>query len=255
MTMRPFLLTTALLAVACGSEEDRAPAHHDAAAGHAPVDASPTGDEASTPDDAPSDAVVFPPLTVEGTAIAGQLQGAFLEVDCASEEIELQFCHPKDMGVENLMLKFGGEFGKSYEVTLGVWGVVEGILFQGGTVLGEHCYTGGTSNTPSIGTSGLPAEYGLVVGSQTYVLNYFEFGAGEHYTYGMEYVTDPITIPGGSDLTLFVRSPDDMMNTNHMESGVMHPPASLARRLAAIESQPLQGQFIYIEAKRITEAK
>src|SRR5205814_8215267 len=71
-------------------------------------------------------------------AIAGDLHGAFLELECDGEEIEFQFCVPKNMGVEDLMLRFGGEAGKRYAVVLEVWGVVEGIRYSGGKKLGEH---------------------------------------------------------------------------------------------------------------------
>ena len=181
-------------------------------------------------------------------AIAGQLQGAFLQVDCASAEIELQYCHPKDKGIQNLTFKFGGEPGKTYSVVLRVWGVVEGVRYVGGKAGGEHFYIGGMGNTP--GT----AEYGLIVGPRTYYLNYFEQDAGEHYTYGVSYETDAITIPGGAVLGLFVHDPDDFMNTNHMDSKPDHPSPGLQAHLAQIHSQPLQGQFVYLEVASATLA-
>ncbi|HXU83216.1 MAG TPA: hypothetical protein VN914_17600, partial [Polyangia bacterium] len=55
-------------------------------------------------------------LDPQTAAIAGELHGAFLELACMSEEIEFQFCVPRDMGVRSLKLKFGGEFGKAYSV-------------------------------------------------------------------------------------------------------------------------------------------
>src|SRR3954447_19906719 len=81
-------------------------------------------------------------------AIAGDLHGAFLELECDSEEIEFQFCVPRNMGVIDQMLRFGGEDGKRYAVVLEVWGVVERILYSGGKKQGEHFYVGGQSTTP-----------------------------------------------------------------------------------------------------------
>jgi hypothetical protein len=197
--------------------------------------------------DAAHESDMAKPVTDPATlAIAGELQGAFLQVDCASPEIELQYCHPEDKGIQNLTFKFGGEFGRTYSVVLRVWGVVEGVRYTGGQPGGEHFYVGGKGSTP--GT----AEYGLVVGSQTYHLNYFEQDGGEHYTYGVSYETTAITIPGGTVLGLFVRDPDDFMNTNHMDSTAAHPSPGLLARLAKIKSQPLQGQYVYLEVASAT---
>jgi hypothetical protein len=160
-----------------------------------------------------------------------------------SEEIEFQFCYPKEMGKRSLTLQFGGTPGKTYDVALAVWGVMETVHYQGGTLLAEHFYAGGTSGTP--GT----AEYGLSFAGQTYYLNYQEIGAGEHYTYGIQYETPPIPIPGGATITLFARDPNDYINTNHMDSKVTDPPPRLREQLFRIMMEPVQAQFVYVEVK------
>jgi hypothetical protein len=94
----------------------------------------------------------------------------------------------------------------------------------------------------------MTAEYGLQIGNQTYYLNHEIVGvAGDHYTYGFTYVTSPIVFLGGVNATLFVRDPDNFMNTNHMQSTVQDPTPGLQEKLDVILAQPLQGQFVYIE--------
>jgi hypothetical protein len=174
-------------------------------------------------------------------AIAGDLHGAFLEIECISEEIELQYCVPRDMGVQDLMLRFGGEAGKRYAVVLKVWGIVEGIFYEGGKKQGDHFYVGGQSTTP------MTATYGLQAGTQTYYFNHFDVGAGDHYSYGITYETPAITIPGAATLVLFGHSPDNIINTNHMQNEVMDPTPALEERLSKIASEKVQGQFVYLE--------
>jgi hypothetical protein len=207
----------------------------------------PTNDAAAPPalDAAPSAFDTAPPtlLPPETRAIAGELHGAFLELECLSEEIELQFCVPKDMGRRSLTLQFGGEPGRTYAVVLAVWGVMETIKYKDGTLLADHFYRGGTPDTP------MTAEYGLDVAGQTYFLNYQDVGAGEHYTYRIQYQSPAIPIPGGATLTLFVRDPDNLVNTNPMQNEVAGPPPRLREQLLRIMSEPVQGQFIYVEVK------
>jgi hypothetical protein len=189
---------------------------------------------------APEGAAVKPP--------PGELDGAFLELDCASEEIELQFCHPEDKGNREIPLSFGGEAGKAYSVVLGVWAVTETVTYQGGSKAGEHFYIGGASATPHT------AEYGLRVGDKTYFLNHMDADSGEHYTYGYQYVTPAITIPGGATVVLFVhnpQTPDDLINTNHMVSVADNPPPRLQQKLAVIHSRPLEGQYVYLEVQSV----
>jgi hypothetical protein len=216
-------------------------------------DAASSPDAAVLPDataDLTADRRAVPPdlapptlLPPEMAAIAGELHGAFLELECEGEEIEFQFCVPKDMGRRMLTLKFGGQPGKSYAVRLAVWAVMETIKYKDGMLFGEHFYAGGTPQTP------MTAEYGLEIAGQTYFLNYQDVGAGEHYTYGIQYTSPPITIPGGAAITLFVRDPDDFVNTNHMQSEVTDPPPRLREQLMRILSQTVQGQFVYVEVQ------
>jgi hypothetical protein len=220
------LLFCALLACTSPRRPDRP--ELDGAA--APVDAG--------PDLAPP--TLLPPAEA---AIAGQLHGAFLELECRSEEIEFQFCFPKDMGKRSVTLQFGGTPGKTYDVVLSVWGVMETVHYQGGTLYGEHFYEGGTSGTPDT------AEYGLSFGDKTYYLNYQVIGAGEHYTYGIQYDSPAIAIPGGAVITLFGRDPNDYINTNHMDSKVTDPPPRLREQLRRIMMEPVQAQFVYVEVK------
>lgn len=183
----------------------------------------------------------------------GELDGAFLEVDCASPEIELQYCHPKDMGNLEIPLRTGGEAGKSYDVVLGVWAVTETVTYTGGMRAGDDFYVGGASSTPHT------AEYGLRVGATTYFLNHMDMCSGEHYTYGYQYTTPPLRLPGGSTVVLFVRNPTgpdgDLVNTNHMDSKVENPPPRLQAKLDAIHMRPPEGQFVYLEVKSTAPAR
>lgn len=245
---RARLLAAGVLSgLACGSPS-RPPAVDAAAPPRA--DAAPHAD-AAVPGDAGSDVrpppdLAPPTLLLPGMmAIASELHGVFLELECASEEFEFQFCIPRDMGKRSVTVKFGGEPGKSYDVALRVWGVMETIKYRGGTLIPPAFYVGGTPETPDT------AEYGLEIAGQTYFLNYQEIGAGEHYTYGIQYSTPPIVIPGGASVTLFVRDPDNYVNTNHMQSMVTDPPPRLREQLKRILAQTIQGQFVYVEVKSV----
>jgi hypothetical protein len=229
--MRAVLLT-AVLGAGCLSSA-RPPGADAAVTPDAGIahDASPPAPDLAAP-------TLLPPETA---GIAGELHGAFLELECTGEEIEFQFCVPRDMGIRSVRLKFGGTAGKTYSVVLAVWGVMETIKYKGGTLSGEAFYTGGTPDTP------MTAEYGLEIAGQTYFLNYREIGAGEHYTYGIQYHSPAIPIPGGATITLFVRDPDDFVNTNHMQSMVTDPPPRLREQLRRIDMEMPQSQFVYVE--------
>jgi hypothetical protein len=230
--MRAVLLTAAVLAAGCLSSA-RGPERDGQVPDGAAADlASPA------PDLAPP--TLLPPETA---AIAGELHGAFLELACMGQEIEFQFCVPKDLGIRSLSLKFGGLPGTTYSVVLAIWGVMETIKYKGGTLSGESFYTGGSPDTP------MTAEYGLEIDGQTYFLNYREIGAGEHYTYGIQYQTPPISIPGGATVKLFVRDPDNFVNTNHMQSMVTDPPPRLREQLRRIDGEMPQSQFVYVEVQ------
>ncbi len=191
--------------------------------------------------DPPDAAVDHPAVPPEVLAIAGGLQGAFLQLDCRGPEIELQFCLPELMGKKSVTVKLGGTPGKKYAVALGVWGVMETVTYRNGKPAGGSLYVGGESGTP------MTAEWGLSDDTTTYFLNYFPTCAGEHYTYGIHYESQLLTLTGGSTLTLFVRDPDDFINTNHMDSQAPDPPPGLIPMLTKIRAMPLMGQFVYVE--------
>src|SRR5438477_6814321 len=73
-------------------------------------------------DAAPAPPDLAPPtlLPPDVQALAGELHGAFLELECMGPEIEFQFCVPKDLGIRSVALKFGGTPGKTYAVVLAV---------------------------------------------------------------------------------------------------------------------------------------
>jgi hypothetical protein len=234
----------------------------DAAGGGAAHDSRTTGGTGGAPDAAfdvgrePADAADARPDAAspdyrrpEGdpalVAIAGELHGAFLELECDSEELQFQYCVPRDEGMRSLTLAFGGEAGKKYAVVLEVWGVVEGVSYAGGTQAGEHFYIGGKPLTPKT------AVYALEAGAETYHLNHFEIGvgAGDHYTYGMHYTTPSLTIPGAATLVLSARDPDNLINTNHMMSAAENPPPALVERLARMKDHPPPWQYLYLEVK------
>src|SRR5688572_21041053 len=98
--MRVVLVTAAILG-ACSLASGRPPA--DAAV-------EPRPDAGEPEPDLVSSTLLFPEILV----IVGELHGAFLELECASEEIEFQFCVSKDGGRRSVALKFGGTSGWSY---------------------------------------------------------------------------------------------------------------------------------------------
>jgi len=222
-----------------GSEPDVAGGHGET---HRPVDAAGGDPDAETDAAGETGSLASP----EEIAIAGQLHQALLELPCMSEEIELQYCIPKDMGKRSVTLKFGGGFGERYAVVLGVWGVMETVTYKNGTEAGENFYIGGTAVTP------MTAEYTLELGTQKYRLNHMVIGAGDHYTYPIAYQTPPITIPGGVSLVLSVRDPDNYVNTNHMDNVPADPPPALQVQLQRIDSGMPRWQYVYLEVKSVT---
>jgi hypothetical protein len=227
-------------AAAADAGRDGAAPHGDT---HRPADAA-AGPDGLGEDAAAGDAAPGP--SAEELAIAGQLHQAFIDLPCMSEEIELQYCIPRDMGKRSVTLQFGGQAGQRYAVVLGVWGVMETVTYANGSHGGEHFDIGGTAVTP------MTAQYGLEIGPQTYHLNQMGIGAGDHYTYGLTYTTPAITIPGGARIVLFVRDPDNFVNTNHMDSAVEDAPPALQTRVAVIDATVPRHQFVYLEVKSAT---
>jgi hypothetical protein len=178
--------------------------------------------------------------------VEGELHGAFLELECMSEKIELQFCVPRDRGMRRVSLKFGGDPARTYSVVLRVWGVVEGVRYLDGNQAGEHFYIGGRGGTP------MTAEYTLEIAGERYHLNHFENNPGEHYTYPIEYTAPAIPIPGAANLVLSVSDPDNLVNTNHMEIAVANPPPALRHKLEKMQDNVLRWQYVYLEVASIT---
>jgi hypothetical protein len=179
-----------------------------------------------------------------GAAIAGELDGAYLEPKCTDEQ-KNGFCHHS--GTIEQKLKFGGEAGKSYAVTLKVWSIAEGIVYSGGKPEGEHFYVGGEGITPRY------SPCALKVGDTNYFLNRKEDRANDH-VYKFEYTTPPITIPGQSDLLLYctddakkhisINNPPPLGKPENGAHTITTPPPRLASRLG---TQPYAHLFIYLE--------
>jgi hypothetical protein len=178
-------------------------------------------------------------------AVAGELDGAYLEPKC-TDEPKNGFCHHG--GVMEQKLKFGGEAGKSYDVTLNVWAIAEGIRYAGGAPQGDHFYTGGMGVTPRY------SPCALKVGDKDYFLNRKEDRANDH-VYKFQYTTPAIRIPGQADLLLYcVDDTKKHISLNHPpplgkpENGshvIDNPPERLKARLG---TQPYGQLFIYLEA-------
>jgi hypothetical protein len=210
----PLLLTVALSAAAC-------------AAAQPSPDATPT-----TP-----------------AAIAGQLDGAYLEPQCTDAQ-ENGFCHHS--GVMEQRLKFGGQAGKQYDVTLNVWAIAEGIVYSGGQPQGQHFYVGGEGITPRY------SPCALKVGEQNYFLNRKDDRANDQ-VYKFEYATPPIRIPGQADLLLYcvddakkhisINNPPPLGKPANGAHVIAAPPPRLKARLG---QQPFANTFIYLEVAGAT---
>jgi len=186
-----------------------------------------------------------PAPPVSPAAVAGELDGAYLEPKCTDEPKD-GFCHHG--GVIEQKLKFGGEAGKAYEVTLNVWAIQEGIIYAGGTPHGDHFYVGGMGVTPRY------SPCSLKVGDTDYFLNRKEGRARDH-VYKFEYTTPPIRIPGQADLLLYcvddtkkhisLNHPPPLGKSEHGSHVIANPPERLKARLG---TQPYGQMFIYLEA-------
>jgi hypothetical protein len=177
-------------------------------------------------------------------AIAGELDGAFLEPKCVDKPSN-GFCHHS--GVIEQKVKFGGETGKNYQVTLNVWGILEGLRFSGGQPAGDHFYTGGMSITPRY------SPCALKVGTTSYFLNRKEDRANDK-VYPFVYTTPAIQIPGQADLLLYctddaskhisINNPPPLMQAANGRHTIANPPPRLAARLG---TQPYAFTFFYLE--------
>lgn len=195
----------------------------------------------------PADAAPAPSDTGGGgnvAAIAGELDGAFLEPKCVDQPSN-GFCHHS--GVIEQKVKFGGEAGKNYDVTLNVWAILEGLRFSGGEPQGDHFYTGGMSITPRY------SPCALKVGTTNYFLNRKEDRANDK-VYKFEYTTPTIRIPGQADLLMFctddaskhisLNNPPPLLQAANGRHIIAMPPPRLAARLGM---QPYARTFFYLE--------
>jgi hypothetical protein len=177
-------------------------------------------------------------------AVAGDLDGAYLEPKCTDEQ-ENGFCHHS--GVMEQRVKFGGDAGKQYDVTLNVWSIAEGIVYEGGQPHGQHFYVGGKGITPRY------SPCALKVGGQDYFLNRKDDRANDQ-VYKFEYTTPPIRIPGQADLLLYcvddakkhisINNPPPLGKPENGAHVIAAPPPRLAARLG---QQPFANTFIYLE--------
>jgi hypothetical protein len=177
-------------------------------------------------------------------AIAGELDGAFLEPKC-TDTPRNGFCHHS--GVIEQKIKFGGEAGKTYDVTLKVWGIMEGIRFSGGEPAGDHFYTGGMSITPRY------SPCALKVTDKNYYLNRKEDRANDK-VYKFEYITPAIKIPGQAELRLFcvddtskhisINNPPPLGQAANGRHTIDNPPERLKAKLGM---QPYAFLFTYLE--------
>jgi hypothetical protein len=184
-------------------------------------------------------------------AIAGQLDGAFLEPKC-TDTPRNGFCHHS--GVIEQKIKFGGEAGKTYDVTLKVWGIMEGIRFSGGEPAGEHFYAGGMSITPRY------SPCALKVVDRNYYLNRKEDRANDK-VYKFEYTTPAIKIPGQAELLLFcvddaskhisINNPPPLGQAANGRHVIDNPPERLKAKLGM---QPYAFLFTYLEVVSATAA-
>jgi hypothetical protein len=177
--------------------------------------------------------------------IAGELDGAFLEPKCTDKPAN-GFCHHS--GVIEQKIKFGGEAGKTYDVTLKVWGIMEGIKFTGGEPAGDHFYAGGMSVTPRY------SPCALKVGDKNYYLNRKEDRANDK-VYPFVFTTPAIKIPGQADLLLFctddaskhisINNPPPLGQAANGRHTIENPPERLKAKLGM---QPYSFLFTYLEA-------
>jgi hypothetical protein len=177
-------------------------------------------------------------------AIAGELDGAFLQPKCTDTPSN-GFCHHS--GVIEQKIKFGGEAGKTYDVTLKVWGIMEGIRFSGGEPAGDHFYTGGMSITPRY------SPCALKVADKNYYLNRKEDRANDK-VYKFEYTTPAIKIPGQAELLLFcvddaskhisINNPPPLGQAANGRHTIENPPERLKAKLGM---QPYAFLFTYLE--------
>ncbi len=135
--------------------------------------------------------------------------------------------------------KFGGEAGKRYKVTLRFRGVVEPMMYKGGTEDGDSFYIGGE---PDNGTYNI---YRIEISAPEshYFLNREDMVG--HRIFAIDY-TKTIEIDGGATVTLSGDGQNGRLITNFKKlvvPGVAPAP------------KPFHGQFIQIDVMDVVEAE
>lgn len=225
---RPVVLLAAL-ALACAQRESPPPAPPSAAA-------TPMSDAVPTPDHpvsavAPAD---------DATAAAAGFHQLFLHDECTGQYAP----QPDTCAHQRLHEKsftFGGEPGKTYDVTLRVRGIFEPTTIEGGAVPDpKHPYfkAGGTVKT------GDWSHWHIVVSKpeQTYFLNHYP--AIGHVIYKEDFEA---TIPVAAGATVVVRAIDG--NDRQIDNGKAGPDRQ--QIIQGVVDQPLAGQMLRLDVTSV----
>ena len=137
------------------------------------------------------------------------------------------------------VVSFGGEAGKTYQVTLRFRGVVEPMMYKNGKMDGDYFYIGGEPNN---GTYNI---YKIDIASPKshYFLNRQDRVG--HRIFTIDY-TKTIEIEGGSQITLS----GDGQNGKLISNFAQHVVPDVAPA-----PKPYHGQFIQIDVVKVDEAK
>lgn len=145
------------------------------------------------------------------------------------------------MDPADIVIVFGGDSSKTYDVTLRFRGIVEWTAYSGGVQSG-HFVTGGAPDSGTLSLNLVRNRYSLEVSnpSQVYWLNAYTSGS----SVGVFVIDYTVTIPikGGATLTLKARAMDNASYDNSLNLTVPvgggDPPI--------VVSQPFPGQFIQV---------
>ena len=130
-------------------------------------------------------------------------------------------------------IKFGGDKGKTYKVTLRFRGVVEPMMYKDGKMDGEHFYIGGKPNN---GTYNI---YKIEVSSPKshYFLNRQDRVG--HKIFTIDY-TKTIEIEGGAELTLSGDGQNGKLISNFKKLTI-----------PGVEEKPFHGQFVQVNVVEV----
>ncbi|MBI1375326.1 MAG: hypothetical protein GC159_21625 [Phycisphaera sp.] len=132
---------------------------------------------------------------------------------------------------------FGGEKGKTYNVTLRFRGVVEPMMYKGGEMDGPYFYRGGEPNNATYNI------YKIDVSSPAghYFLNRQDKVGHEIFT--IDY-TKTIQIDGGATITLLGDGQNGKLIANYKKLTVPE-----------IDTEPFNGQWVRVDVVKVEEAK